>query len=434
MAKNDFLIRVAVGALAVSMLSVTPGDVGAQLANASASTVALSGNNTASVTGFGAISVNPARLGLPGSGFSLAIVPVQVRAGLGPVGLSDLADYEGVVVPVSTKEAWMTAIQNSEGQVASVGADVSVLALTIGSLGFQFSTVASANATIPTGVAEAILFGNAGRDPGDAADLDLTGLGADGFAASTAALSYAFPAGSARLGFTAKYIIGHGIALAKAQSGAVSSDPLRVTLTAPSVGPCDDEAAGSCTQDWNAGTGAGLDVGFMMDLPSLTIGASIENIVNTFEWDVSRLSYRPGSVLFEQGTSESSFEETSYSSAPSTLKAQVGDYTFKPTLRLGAAIELPMDLTVSGDIHRRLSDDGIALTPKSHVGVGAEFRGLRILHLRAGGAVITGGTQFSGGASLVLGPVNISIAGATRNGDEIAETAFGQFTLSIGDR
>ena len=298
-------IRATVGALVVSMLSVAPEDVGAQLANASASTIALSGNNTATLSGFGAISVNPAGLGMPGSGFSPALVPVQVRAGLGPVGLSDLADYEGVLVPVSTKEAWMTAIEAAGGQVGSVGADVSVLALAVGNLGFQISSVASANATIPTGVAEAVLFGNAGRDPGNAADLDLMGLGGNGFAVSTVALSYAFPAGSAILGVTAKYIVGHGIALAEAQSGSVSSDPLRVTLDAPAVGPCDDELVGGCTQDWNAGSGTGLDVGFMMDLPSLRIGGSIENIVNTFEWDVSRMSYRPGSVLFEQGTSES---------------------------------------------------------------------------------------------------------------------------------
>ena len=53
MRKNELLIRVIVGALAVSVLSVVPEDLGAQLANASASTIALSGNNIATVTGFG---------------------------------------------------------------------------------------------------------------------------------------------------------------------------------------------------------------------------------------------------------------------------------------------------------------------------------------------------------------------------------------------
>jgi hypothetical protein len=96
-------------------------------------------------------------------------------------------------------------------------------------------------------------------------------------------------------------------------------------------------------------------------------------------------------------------------------------------------MDFPVDLTVSGDIHRRLSDDGIALTPKSHVGLGAEFRGLRILHLRAGAAVISGGTQFSGGASLVLGPINISSSWAVQDRDLLPDVALGQFALSIGN-
>jgi len=434
MRKNDLLIRVAVGALAVSVLSVVPEAVSAQLANASASTIALSGNNTATVRGFGAISVNPAGLAMPGSGFSLTLVPVQVRSGFGPVGPRDLSGYRGKVVPVATKEAWMTAIEAAGVQVSSVGVDISAVALTVGNFGFQFSTMASASAIIPTGVAEAVLFGNAGRDPGNAADLDLTGLGGDGFAVSTAAFSYAFPVGPAKLGLTGKYIVGHGLALATTRSGSLSSDPLRMTLDMPVVGPCSDESLGGCTQDyWNAGSGIGWDVGFMMGIRSLTIGASIENIVNTFEWDVSRLSYRLGSVLFEQGTSESTFDETSYASAPATLRTQVGEYTFKPTLRVGVAMDFPVDLTVSGDIHRRLSDDGIALTPKSHVGLGAEFRGLRILHLRAGAAVISGGTQFSGGASLVLGPINISSSWAVQDRDLLPDVALGQFALSIGN-
>jgi hypothetical protein len=47
--------------------------------------------------------------------------------------------------------------------------------------------------------------------------------------------------------------------------------------------------------------------------------------------------------------------------------------------------------------------------------------------------VITGGTQYSGGASLVLGPINIS-AVAVQNGDEISEPAFGQFAFPKENR
>ena len=107
--------------------------------------------------------------------------------------------------------------------------------------------------------------------------------------------------------------------------------------------------------------------------------------------------------------------------------------TFKPSLRVGAALDLNDDLTVSGDLHTRFSDGGIALSPKFHLGVGAEFRGISILHVRSGAALITDGMQYSGGASLVLGPVNISAAGALQTG-ALAKQILGQVTLSFGNR
>ena len=91
-----------------------------------------------------------------------------------------------------------------------------------------------------------------------------------------------------------------------------------------------------------------------------------------------------------------------------------------------------MELTVSADVHHQVSEEGIALGPRSHLGVGAEWRALKLIHLRAGLGLITGGTQYSGGASLVLGPVNLSVAGAARSGDH--EGALAQFTLSFGNR
>ena len=154
--------QVAAMVLAAAFL-ITPAPSKAQLADASASGLAMSGNNTAFVRGFGALSVNPAGLAMPGSGFSLALVPIQVRAGLGPVTLGDLAEYEGLPLPTATKELWLNAITDAGGQSGAVGADVSAFALTIGNLGFQLSTVASASVVLPTDLAEAALYGNAGR-------------------------------------------------------------------------------------------------------------------------------------------------------------------------------------------------------------------------------------------------------------------------------
>lgn len=429
--QNTFRVLTA-AVLSFAALTSGPKAASGQLAHASASTLALSGAHTASVRGFGAISVNPAGLGMPGSGFSLALLPVQARAGFGPVTLSDLYDYEGRVVPSSVAEEWVTRIEEAGGQSALVGADVSGLALTFGNFGIQISTTASSDLVLPAGVAEGIMFGNAGRT-GQPEDLDLSGLGVNAFGSSTAGLSYAFPVGPAVFGVTGKYTVGHAVGIARANSGAVSTDPIRITLESPAVAPCDDELLGSCTDRMgNMGSGFGADVGFMMELPMITVGASIIDLFNTFAWDLEALSYHPGTALIEEGNAESDFDEAPFADAPADIRAIVEDYTFRPTLRVGAAVDLPSELTISGDIHHRVSEEGIALGPRSHVGLGAEWRGLRLIHLRGGAALVSGGTQYSGGLSLVLGPVNLSVAGAARQGD--TEGVLGQFTLSFGNR
>ncbi len=58
--------------------------------------------------------------------------------------------------------------------------------------------------------------------------------------------------------------------------------------------------------------------------------------------------------------------------------------------------------------------------PKLHAGVGAEYRGLRILHLRGGAAVVTRGFQFGGGLSLERG--------------SLEDGAIAQVGLSFGGR
>lgn len=426
-------IRVTMAVVvSTAALSGAPRTADAQLANASTSTLALSGATTATARGFGAISVNPAGLGMPGSGFSLAVLPLQTRAGFGPVTLSDLHEYQGVVVPRAVATEWVDRIQDAGGQTGLAGVDASAFALTFGNFGLQVSTTASSDFVLPAGVAEAIMLGNAGRT-GEATDLDLTDLGIDAFATTTAGASYAFPVGAAMFGVTGKYTVGHGLAVARASSGSISTDPITISVESPAITPCDDTVLGGCTEwNGNAGSGFGADVGFMMELPAVTLGASIINLFNTFSWDPAALSYRPGTAQYEDGEYDSDFDEAPLAGAPADIRAVVDEYEFKPTLRVGAAMDLPMDLTVSADVHHQVSDEGIALGPRSHLGVGAEWRALKLIHLRAGLGLITGGTQYSGGASLVLGPVNLSVAGAARNGDN--EGALAQFTLSFGNR
>ena len=426
MRTNRFCASVALVALAALALMAAPAS--AQLANASASTLGLSGNNTATVRGFGAISVNPAGLAMPGSGFSLALLPIQLRTGLDPVGLQDLADVEGTLLSAATKEEWLTRVVANGGETGSFGADITEFAFTAGNFGLQVSTVAAGSLTLSPGMVEAILFGNGGRT-GAAADLILSGAAAEGFAISTGGLSIAFPIASATgdmaFGATVKYSVGHGVAVARSTSGSVSLDPIKVDVNFPAVHTSEDPI--------NTGNGVGVDVGFMLKQDRLSFGVSVQNVVNTFAWDESKLAFRAGTASFEIGESESDFDEMPYSSAPASLRTIVTNMTFKPSIRVGAALDVTDDFTLSGDLHNRISDDGIALAPKFHLGGGAEFRGLKVIHLRGGAAIITDGIQYSGGVSLVLGPLNLSAAAAVQSGD-IGENVLGQFSLSFGNR
>ena len=413
---------------------------GAQLTNASASTLALAGNQTASVRGFGAISVNPAGLAMPGSGFSLALLPVRGVAGLSPVTLWELAEFQGVLVPASTKEAWLSKIGAAGGERGAVGAQITVLAFTAGNLGFQLSATGSMDAMIPEDVAEVILYGNAGRT-GKAADLSVTGATIKSFGVSTAALSYALPLTDAlALGVTGKYIRGHGVAVARSVAGAIESDPIRATLDLEAVTTCTDDADRRCEQDFaNGGSGYGLDLGMMLTLGRITLGGSVQNLVNTFKWDETRLGYRQGTLLLDLAGDDGDddedwfdFDEQDFSKAPADITTIIRDYTFQPSYRLGAALDVTSALTLTGDVQGELGGDGISLGQRFHAGLGAELRA-GFVHFRGGVAKITDGMHYGGGASLVLGPVNLSVAGGLQRGEE-REAVLGQFVLSFGNR
>ncbi|MGD2069516.1 MAG: conjugal transfer protein TraF [Gemmatimonadota bacterium] len=420
-------------ALLLAALSVTlsSGPAAAQLARASAADFGLGNAVTATARGFSAIAGNPAGLGMPGTGrFSLAVLPLQLRQGLEPVGLGDLADFGGRVVPDAVKEAWLADVRADGGEVGSSEAGVSGLALQAGRMGVQVSTLAAGRGRLVPDAAELLLFGNAGRS-GEPAGFELAGSTLDGWAVSTVGVSFGLPIGedpgrSLAVGATVKYSVGHAVVVGRDVGSAVGNDPLEVAIDFPVLStPVDDAGLEN-------GSGLGLDLGVAWERGPLRLGATAQNVLSTFAWDVDGMVFRPGTALFNEDESGSDFDERPGEEAPEALRAAVDELGFAPLLAVGGAYELGPELTVAADVQKRFGE-GMGVDPDFRAAVGLEARPTPVLPLRAHVAKITGGYQLGGGLSLVLGPVTLSGGAAVQVG-EPQNATMGMFTLSFGGR
>jgi hypothetical protein len=421
---RDKTMRTHVSA-ALALIAAFHTGASAQLPQASATALALGYNMTASARGFAAVANNPAGLAHPGSpGFSLAFLPIAAETGLGPVTLSDFVDFEGQLMPASAKNDWLDRVIAAGGQAGSVGAGVTPLALSVGPVGFQLSMLGGGTVNLPPDAAELLLFGNAGRT-GTPRDFTLDDSAVDGYALSTAAVSFGLQVSPGLyMGVTGKYTIGNGLILGRDAGSLLSASPLSVELEFPILGPRSDEPG------FNHGTGVGFDVGAIWERPGLTLGATIQNVVNTFEWKIDNMSFISGEALFDRDTTTSDFDEQPASAAPASFLELVADQTIEPVFSVGAEWHATPLLKLQGDIRKRAAG-GLQMGPEFHAGVGAELGLLPFLPLRAHAAVVTDGFQVGGGASLVLGPVNLSGAVALRTG-EVQDATLGMFSLSFG--
>ena len=400
-------------------------------------------NYTAAARGYAAVAWNPANLALPGNpGWSLSVAAVRGIAGIDPVTLADLKEYEGELVPSSVRTQWLNAIREEGGEAGSSGFDASWFALQVGRFALQFSSSGRAQTELSPGVAELFLFGNADEN-GTARDLDLSGSSMDIAAYSTGAASYAYPFvlgdGSTRLavGITAKYTVGHFMAHGQESTGRATADPLAMQLRFPVVHTQFEDTLGGAEP--NNGSGLGLDVGVSVATGAWTFAATVQNLVNSFAWDESLLRFRAGTVLFDSEERDADFESQAWTDAtgvPDELRTAIDEQKFKPVLAAGAAGRLTSALRVSADL-RLGSDEGIRVGPKAHAGAGLEYRVLPFLPLRAGAAFVqvdseNSGLQLGGGLGIEVGPLNLSAAVAQRSTDLGKDTLFMVSLLAFG--
>lgn len=394
-----------------------PSLAAAQIPNASPAAAAL-GAYTAQARGFDAVAWNPANLGMPGNPLlSLGIGVLNMGTGLKPVSLNDISPYYGQQLPPAIRASWMQRIQANGGERGTVDGGVTPIALSIGPLALQAGTQMIGSMNLSPGMAEALLFGN---DTTPA--LSPAGSTINVGAFTTGAVSYGLSLPSAPLthmsiGVTGKYVVGNFLARGGAANGS-SLGQDTITAAFPMIVSMGLPAPGDTTSNGKinpmAGKGFGLDLGFAWSNPVFSIGASLQNVMNTFAWDSTQMSTRTLSASFNGNTRTDTVIKSAYGTAPQGLRDSISLAKFKPALNVGGAMALDHNTTLVADVRQQIGD-GITNDPKTTLAAGLEWRGIPFIALRGGGAYLTGGWGASGGVGIHLGPYELGLAGVVRS-------------------
>jgi hypothetical protein len=405
----------SIPSLAFVLLAACSSTATAQLPNPDVRALGMAGNQTAVARGRATVRWNPALLGFgDGERLTLALAPVTLNAGIGPVTWKDTGPFDNDTVPASERERWLQLIER-EGAVHSGGAaEVTYLSGSFGRYALQVSSVASARSEFGPGVAELFLFGNVGRT-GQPCTCPLTGTELDAHVVSTVAASAGFGlpellGGQAAAGVTLKYSVGHAF-VHGSDAGGTLGPGATIDVTFPLV--MTDSAA---SDFGNTGSGVGLDVGFALRRNDITFGASLQNLVQTFGWDESQLVYREARAVLSRQAQLAEADREPFANAPASLREFVEGHTFPRVLSLGVGLDPKDDVTVAADLRARLGDEGMDTAPGFQVGAGGEWR-WSVLAVRAGAAVLSGGYQIGGGLGLSLGPTRAGFSLLHRDTD-----------------
>jgi hypothetical protein len=436
---NCLPLAITRSALAGFAIAILAPNAHAQLVSASAASLALGDNYTALARGFNAVTWNPAGLGMPDNPFFSFGFAGRGAGGTDPISLSDLSKYSGVAVPNAVLATWLTRVKQQGGQ--SLEADgAGSFAMSMGSFGFQLSTNAYERGKLSPDAVEVLLYGNAGAS-GTPRSMSLKGSRTEAAVTTTAAASFGhgvdFDIGPIdqhlSIGVTVKYIVGNALLLGEDAGSQLDANPLALDVQFPIIQS--DTSLNGMPQ---RGHGVGVDLGAAWQSGPLAVGATIQNFVNTFKWNVEEMYFRPGGALFTtSGSRQTNFDAMAMSAVPDSLKlratamaAEVDAMRFKPSLNVGASLRVLPFLTAMADVRQELGD-GMHVGERTHVGAGAELRIIPFLPLRAGLAAITGGYVASAGAGLEIAFFHLNAGIAAR------KTEFGQYpsaaiTVSLG--
>ena len=387
---SRFSGRVTTAALLCTIivaLSIPGVALGAASVHSSARSAAMGGAFTGLAKGVNAAKYNPANLGLEGyRQFGLEFAALGASVTNNSFSLADYNTYTGATLSTADKQDILNKIP-IEG--LSIDADVkaSALSLAMGSLVLSFNGVGAADVNLNRDIVDLVLNGNTFADT-----LDVTGSYSDALSYATAGLSYGtalYSSGSRQLavGVTASYI--RGIAIEQVVS-------LRGLAAAYETG---FEGEGEAIiRTATGGTGYGLDVGAAFKLNDrYTAGARIENVVSRIKWDND--PQEQGYIFQFDTATIDDFDEDFVTSDDYSKDIPAFTTTLPAVMNVGFAHTAGKLLWAVDWTQGFRAAPGASTKPR--VAVGAEYRLLGVLPLRAGyGAGGDRATAFSFGSGL----------------------------------
>jgi hypothetical protein len=421
----------------------------AQPAPASAALSAMAGAGAAHAGLVGASGLNPALLAMPGAPHvSVQLPTLDAGFSFDPIGLTAIGKYEGSLIPADVRADWLARIRDAGAQRAGLATSLRALSVQWGSFAWSAGTTVSARANLPPEAAQLLFFGNAGRT-GALEDVAVHGGSARGWAASSIGLSHAVqlpvsPAGGLlTLGATASYVMGHALADVGAVDAVISASGGSVSGHGTALTWGDSVAANS--------SGFGLDLGLAWTKQRLTLGVTMQNVVNTLRFDASNAFAREADVRATSDSSASNSHDgmlyvagapNGNFSAATRARADVvvASARFKPATRFAARFAVTSFWDVLADAVLQ-ADPSAALVagPRRTFSLGTNLRVFSALALHGG----IGSTNdeagshaaFAGGLGLRLGAFVLDggVTKQTGNGPDAMRVAVGT-SLVFGGR
>jgi len=427
--------------VARAFLSATAMTAAASLAaplaaqtTSSARSAGMAGAYQAIATGAEAIRWNPANLGFPDRpSWSLSLPRLNLAGTILGPGVTDVKDIldKGDDLTDHDRQLFLGKVPDA-GFELSGGASIPWVSLSVGPFAAEASTTVLAGGSVGKEMMDLMLYA---RQYGDIdherlSEYRVGNTALRDAAYSTLALSYGRQVNSlvplpfpVSVGVTARYVKGHDLQRGRIFEPSVDIDAEELSIQALSLRS-------------TGGSGYGVDVGVSArPLPALTVGLSVQNLVQKMEWKEqlelrghlfrsTELADMSVGDMYDQLESRP-FDPSSAPLEAYALANEIYEQTYFPrVVRLGAALR--SGSTTLGATYSTTAGKGeLSEGWPSYLAAGIEQKlpFLSFLIVRGGAATsLDGATAFSGGTTIQLGPVGISAAISRLKGNNESST------------